>query len=385
MRSAANPEAGPSVASCGTTDWTPAGRTADAWRKVGLVSLVRAIAVAADEAALNELHASRTVFQHDGSVCLLAGYVDRLRADAMGWCPAPVADGAYNMTVDKFSRLPDNRERQRRDNTTDCRCYFFSYLSFLGERNVPEGYWETIEGERVASRILQRHVRRHFRLSVLECRRHGFMTRYVWRLPQGSMTLLMPRDISGSERRRWLRRHVRDVDPTRPGERTRVQAIIDGQVGGNRHVSIDHMAGLPQPRNGPSPASSLLDGLANGEERTDLGRVVAEEKADAVDDQRPAIRALGADALRRLVLRIFSDLSEGCLDSSRVADEFNLSRATLSRFAGTRWQRRTSPTVPDLYRNTARLLVRDPDFILAARAAGVWPCVRRIANDGRQY
>ena len=63
----------------------------------------------------------------------------------------------------------------------------------------------------------------------------------------------------------------------------------------------------------------------------------------------------------------------------------SLSKATLSRFAGTKWSAQTdsgrASFVPDLWRNTARTLAGHPDFVVAAKEAGVWQQVQVVLSD----
>jgi len=111
---------------------------------------------------------------------------------------------------------------------------------------------------------------------------------------------------------------------------------------------------------------------------SDLAATVAQEKAEAIHEQRPAIQALGVSALRALVLRIFDALAEGHYEDSMLADAFGLSKATFSRFAGSRWQAGDNARVPDLWLNVARTLSAHTAFGEAAQRAGVWARVEEV-------
>jgi hypothetical protein len=111
-----------------------------------------------------------------------------------------------------------------------------------------------------------------------------------------------------------------------------------------------------------------------------LAETVAGEKVNNLEGQRKAIRALGGPNLRILILRVFEDLSRECYRDSALADAFSLSKATFSRFAGSRWQTNSKSVVPDLWANTAKVLAHHSDFVEMAREAGVWPQIEVIVR-----
>ena len=96
-----------------------------------------------------------------------------------------------------------------------------------------------------------------------------------------------------------------------------------------------------------------------------------------------AIRALGKSRLKQLILRIFDELNEEAYEEKRLADAFGLSRATFSRFAGSRWKSHSSGQIPDLWANTAQTLAGHGRFVEAAEEAGVWDEVQKIVTGNR--
>ena len=102
----------------------------------------------------------------------------------------------------------------------------------------------------------------------------------------------------------------------------------------------------------------------------DLGKTVALEKTKLIKTQRPAIKKLGPLRLRSLIERIFSDLEDGCFKDGTVAADFGISKSTFSRFAGSDWLKSKSG-VPDLWRNTAEVVMAYPVFRNAVNTDGI--------------
>ena len=115
-----------------------------------------------------------------------------------------------------------------------------------------------------------------------------------------------------------------------------------------------------------------------------LPQAVADEKAGPrLAQLRPAIRRLGGANVRRLILRIFDELADGCYEDKRVSRAFGLSPAALSRFAGTRWESASGSRPPDLFANAARVLAAYEPFTEAAKQAGVWDQVQMTLQNAR--
>jgi len=228
---------------------------------------------------------------------------------------------------------------------------------------------------------------RHFYLSCLDARRRGdrTRTRFAWSVGGGVIYVWLPSRLPGSQRREWLEANIDDPDPERPGEAKRVQAIIDLRLGRVSILSLGHNTHkLPTGRVEEAPLRCLLEGevTARG-----LAETVAGEKVNNLEGQRKAIRALGGPKLHRLILRVFEDLSRECYRDSELAIAFGISKATLSRFAGSRWQTNSKSVVPDLWANTAKVLAHHSAFVEMARDAGVWPQIEMTvsAEDLRNF
>ena len=237
--------------------------------------------------------------------------------------------------------------------------YYRAYLKRLEKEfkaSPPEG---EIEREMKAARIMQGLVRRQFYFSLLEANRRSnpFRSRYDWKVNGGSITLYFPMTIHGADRRKWLEEHVdiKKIDPFSGCEPERIQWVINQYFINNRLVPIDDIQNLLDEKTIPThwPEEDSVRSLA---------QVVSEEKAANLKSQRPAVKVLGREKLKQLILRIFDDIPDPDYSDGKLAQAFGLSRATFSRFAGSQWHKKDGASIPDLWRNTAKILSENPDF-----------------------
>lgn len=342
-----------------------------------------------DRQALKEFHEARPVFRlKGGPPLLLIQFLDHLRdlSWALGLAGGEQAllDEAYDLTVDKFVHVPpDKNSFSSGRRGPDCRPVFAAFAEAMADLVQASDQAESIQQEMLAARVLQERVIRAFRRSCLDARRscNPSRSRYAWQVDGHVLYVWLPRSLEAGRRRQWLEENVPDVSPARSGERYRVQAIVDDRLGIASHLSIDEEGFSVASRNRfDSPADRLISQeiTCNG-----LAEAVGREKADALDEQRPAIRALGGAKLGALIQRIFRDLSDGCYEEKQLASEFGLSRPTLSRFAGSRWELRSAKAIPDLWANTAATLANHAPFADAAKEAGVWDRVQEATGMGR--
>jgi len=161
-------------------------------------------------------------------------------------------------------------------------------------------------------------------------------------------------ELPGSICNKWLRERFPDVDPDRPGERDRLQTAIDKTISRKHIQSLCDKEGLNIDI--PVDVGSPLDMLSLQLNDQGLAETVANEKSDNLELQRPAVRMLGAQNLRRMILQIFADIASDSYNAAVVADRFGISRPSICRFAGTRWHGAESPQIPDLWKNTAQVL-----------------------------
>ena len=358
---------------------------------LSLLRLAELIARDSNSQALSELHENRSVFYyHDGRPLRLAEFVDRLRQSkpAWRWCgrKLDILVGAYDLTVSKFSHLPDVKENdaQMKQQGPDCRLYYAAYIRHATKKIETESYNSKIEKEDRMAILLQNFVIHHFRLSCLECNRTGpeLTRRYLWKQKGATLSVRLPVQITGSQCGSWLAENIGDVDPDRPGERERVQSLLDRLTAKQRIFSLDSIDKNEIPVSLPRRSVTEQEIEING-----LARAVADEKADNIAFQRPAIQQLGKEKLRELINQIFDCLANGEYEASRIAVNAGISQATFSRFAGSRWSSHAeidpNATVPDLWRNTAESLAGHPAFVEAAQTAGLWRRIKQIAATGK--
>jgi len=189
----------------------------------------------------------------------------------------------------------------------------------------------------------------------------------------GELILWYPSYMTAKKFRQWLEANIKDVDPRRPGEQKRIRAIIDEKRPRGYHVPLD----VP----GTEKTSVSEDGLSSIEFYENFGFIgsladaVAQEKARNIRKLRPAIMKLGKRAVERLILQVFSALASGEYELTRFAQEYGVSKSTLSRFAGSRWFEEFENTetvkIPDLWKNTARILAENPVFMKTVLRSGV--------------
>lgn len=382
--------------------YLPQKRTLPPYRIMSLEALLEEVVEHGDPEALRELHDNRFLFGRARERRLrLAEYVDRLRVAAVNGIPSfrrcsdDVADRAYSLTIDKFSSLPrgnsnvgdeeGNEAPTRR--AVNCLNYLRPVLTLYRAIVAEKPEMGALQRETLISRLLERHVVRHFDLSIAECLRSAnpFASRYEWKLDGRSLYLWFPIDFPGHARAAWLEANVEDPDPYRPGEKRRVQDSIDRRLAKGRHVYLEECenAGTAVSTSQSSLSFAVLYGIST----EGLAKVVAEEKALNIQYQRPALKRMGATRLRDMILHIFDKLDSGEYNDGEIADRYSVSRASFSRFAGSRWQRadtgHNGARIPDLFVNMAHILASHNDFVEAAKGAGVWPKVREIVQECR--
>ena len=358
------------------------------YRSLSLPELADRIVEHADRLALRELQDNRPLFRLKGSPpMLLAEFVDALRdtswAQGLAGYDHEVLERAYDLTIDKFANL--SKERDFRPHLKcaelDCRYNFKAFLKAAGKWVEEDPGAHPLQREAAAARILQRLVANHFRLSCMEAKRstNPMRSRYGWHVDGGTINVWMPVSVQRNARRTWLEANVVDPDPSRPDEQLRVQSIIDKRLGVPHLVSLNHQH-YGATRTRPHDETPALSIQAKIDARG-LTTVVADEKAENMDRQRPAIRALGESALRQLIRCILGDLSDGCYEEKRLAQAFGLSRATFSRFAGSRWRTHPSARPPDLWANVAQTIANHQPLVEAAKDAGVWGRVEHLLQE----
>lgn len=365
------------------------------YRHMPLLELARWIAFGSDRMALNELHENRRVFRYGQEDSLrMAELLFRLKESGLAkkWTGSDemAMENAYDLTIDKFSNLPAaDGERQRAPETrgSDCRYYYRAFYEHVVARLPKKKRRRSqIKVEQMAVAKLQHMVIWHFHLSCLESRRRAqhLVRRYLWQKDGCTLGIWMPSALPGQQCRQWLETNVPDCDPTRVGERQRVQDIANRLLTRPRKIPLYAVDGGAD--NIAAPMDSVSSMIEAEISMHGLARTVAEEKAQNIDHQRPAIQALGKEKLEQLVLGIFDGLVRDECCAKNLADAFGLSHATLSRFAGRRWRADEGGAfrkgLPDLWQNTARILASHSAFVEAANQARLLGDASSILTSG---
>jgi len=351
----------------------PGNSTELQYHKLPLVQLIAAIVHYSDRFALEELHSNRTLFSYGGEppLCFI-DFLNKLRESEirMGWSTGNMVetvDRAFDLTIDKFTRLPAED-----DPGVDCRVYFKAFLDGMaGGRGI--------RNEAKAAAFLQGLVRRHFYFSLLEAERktNPFWSRYNWEVKGGTICVWLPVWLKGRKRREWLEKNIDFPNPEHPEEQQRVQGIINQNFPKGGFVAIEERGWIADKQDHVTPSRE-------GEsQKFFLAETVAEEKGRNIEEQRLAIKALGEKKLKQLVLRIFNDLKNERYKDMEVARDFGLTKATFSRFAGSKWLRGKTG-IPDLWQNTAEVLSANPDLKEIAIRTGVWKKVKATLEKGGQ-
>ena len=358
--------------------------------KLTLQQLAERITDSSDLVALKELHDNRAIFHNQQKRPIhMADYiaglmVSRMAKSRCGGDDSVLAD-AYNLTIDKFCNLHTEQAdpQQQEPFGSDCRYYYHAFLSYVkGELKATSPH-NAIESEILLAQILRRLVKYHFFRSCQEAKRRAqkFKRRYVLKIGGKILYLWLPWDLTGQHCRQWLGANVPDIDPQRPGEQDRIQAIIDRRL---TQRNIYYLSELNRTAERLPPSSErMLPTLQDQISVKGLAEAVAIEKAENITQQRRTIQRLGEERLTQLIRMIFTRLANGEYVEKEVASHFGLSFSTLSRFAGSHFRYRCEDamltTIPDLWRNTAGVLSSHPDFVTAAQQSGVWKRIRNIS------
>lgn len=361
------------------------------YAKLSLIQLIRFVVSNQDQFALLELHRHRKPFRHKEKeqLCIVE-FIDALRQEKSNSWGTALADAAYELTVDKFSNLPETEtdletpmepeDSRVKRKGPDCRCYYRAFWERMEKLQSSQPIQNPIAAELLAVKVLQNLVKRHFYFSYLECKRktNPWVSRYLWKVNGKTMNVWLPIILAGKERKKWLETHIRDVDPNRPGEKDRVQRIINQHWSNGKLIRFHDNLGVTKHPEENNRLRSELDFQSLNQ----FANLVAEEKAESIDQQRPTIQTLGKENLKNLIQKIFQELEQGTYRDGEIAREFGLSKSTFSRFAGSRWDENPDDVkkgeIPDLWINIAGIIIKNPGLAETAREAGVWSRIQAI-------
>jgi len=349
------------------------------------VELVRRIVEDSDRLALRVLLETRKLFHlRDEPPLLLPKFLMKLRdrlapPQRFDIDQGKLADCTYDLALARYSNFPNlPQKRQDSDDYSprakgpDCRNYYRAFLRSM-QCLIDQGEIKNQE-ESSAANLLQSLVYKNFLWSKLECERDTpFSIRYTWDVEGVKLTLWYPSYMTAREFREWLKVNIKDVNPETPNEQGRIQDLIDANLKRGYHISLDKgRMGETLGTEEECPSIELHEALVFVDS---LAEAVAGEKVKNSDKLRPAIKRLGKKAIKSLILQIFSDIALGEYEATQIAQHYGISKATLSRFAGSMWFEKTgdnkSVTIPDLWQNTAGILAGNHVFMETVLTSGV--------------
>jgi hypothetical protein len=233
-------------------------------------------------------------------------------------------------------------------------------------------------------KIFQYFIDKHYTLSLLEAFRQAdrFWSRYYWNLSDGSkICVKLPVILEGKKRREWLEKNIDNPDPKRFGETQRIQEIINRNFIKERFSPIETASAFFKTETS-DPEKNLWYKL-DEYHGIMLSKLVAKEMTTNISELRPAIRKLGKSQLEKMILQIFDELPNDSYTDANIARSYGLSRATFSRFAGSKWSQ-NGARIPTLWKATAIFLAKNAIFMELAEKASVREKVKSFAAKSEQ-
>jgi hypothetical protein len=341
------------------------------------VDLIRLIVEEADATALEVFLESRKLFHSkDRSSLLLPEYLLILRNRIIPADDSEIADCAYDLTLAKYSNIPEGKEKAGRSlvkfANVDCRFYYSAFLRKIARRIEQGKIRSQIQEEHEAGKVLQSMVYNNFLRSKRECgRSNQLSTRYRWQVGGSNVYLRYPSYLTADEFRKWLEQQSGSFDPNNPHEKNLLQELADREFGKGEFVSFDDLEGQRVMGEVNETVEDSPEGYQFAE---NLGNAVAARKVKNIRRLRPGIRRIGKEKIEEMILQIFRDLSNDEYELSKVATRYGVSNATMSRFAGSKWFERIAGeetlAIPDLWRNTAKILAENTTFMEMVAVSG---------------
>jgi len=347
----------------------PARSITNKYDGLSIVELAELIVENSDAAALKELAEKRTPIYHKDKWISLVRFIDQLRQSkkrfkfAFG-TSAEVDDitgQAVKILYTRFTNLPGNEG-------PDCRNRYRELLRQIQVENASAEEHSQLVIERIAQEKLRSLLINQFVHCLKEANREAneFFRRYTWQVDHGKIELLRPVWISTGEFRLWLEENTKDCRLEDQQARKRIQDKIYDEFGRGGRYSLAKAAHLADdPPKLDSPVNILAE-------------LTADKKVAELKSLRPSIRALGPVKIRLLVLEILYGLTHDSYRDIETAKNFGLSKAALSRFAGSRWGKGKDLSPPDLWRNVFEVAAGDAKFTEAIVGLGIKGAIEKI-------
>lgn len=349
-------------------------------QKEPTIQLIRRIFKDSDRLALEVFLETRRLFQiRDNPPLLLSEFLSKLRdriapPDKHDANDYDLAYCAYDLTLAKYSNIPTPTTVEStpdkyaiKGSNTDCRHYYRAFLKKFEEQKKQETIESEVQKEMKAGKLLQALVWKNFLRSKLDCKRDTpFSIRYTWEKDGKNIYVWYPSYMTSKEFKFWLEETIFDINLNNlKKEQRRIQAIIDKRLGKVRQIS-EEVSEFENILYAKEESSSIE--FKEGRIFTqNLSKFVAKEKAENLVRLRPGIKKLGKTVVMRMILDIFRAIEHDKYEVTQIANKYGVSKATLSRFAGSTWfekiENNESVVVPDLWKNTAQVLAGNPVFM----------------------
>lgn len=362
------------------------------YASLSTLELITRVHKQSEQEALNFLLSNRKLIQHEGKWHLLSDFLWNLRQE---WYRPYIIiprdesgleeklDLIYDRTLQKFSILKPLTETVLIPGPYCNQQYKRIYDEFHGMIK-PQPVFTEIERESQISRIYKKTVVNHLRYSWLEvCRlTNRFFSRYRWQVGKKCIELKKPIRIAGHSFRKWLEENIPDPDPDQRDEKERVQTIINAAFGFGSvsSMEIDEDSNW-EVSTQEDPIKDQYDEYVSH----NLYESVAREKALTLRKLRPAIRKLGQEKVKCLVLQILNMYLENIQSDEEIAREYGISKSTFSRFAGRNWKKGAAGSyqIPDLWRNMAGVILKNSIFSETALSLGIGDMLEEITQPAK--
>ncbi len=285
-------------------------------------------------------------------------------------------DLVYDRTLKKFSNFePD--DPQKTDDGPYCNTYYKKLYDSVSKIQSKNPRFTLLQEEIEIERLFQKFVIKHINYSWKEVLRstNTKYSRYRWNHNNEALELKRPSWIKADKFKKWLEETFSKKLPI--ASRGFIQNIIYETYGYGENIDIN------EHNEWDHEISSLENPLELGHSeyiQNNLYETVADEKAENIEKLKPAIRKLGKNKVKKLVLHILDEFVEDSTKDIDIAREFNLSKATFSRFAGRDWKKNPDKTIPDLWQNIAQVIIKNENFSEFAKGLGIIDIIQKITK-----
>ncbi|MFC1607956.1 hypothetical protein ACFL47_08300 [Candidatus Latescibacterota bacterium] len=330
-----------------------------------------------DRDVLNHLMEFRRIIHHGETWILIPEYILYLSLNRI-----PINDFKPELEdYEAFEQRVNDLTRARflefaKKNTEGKGC-LKQYSHILETTRSSECLESSIKMEQLISAELKKSIWQHFKYCINEGQRqiNPFQKRYEWwREGKKHMILYRPTTIDTSIVSRWLNESFPVIDDTDPEFKEKVQQALDQRFGSGFFVRINELY-----NNGHQKFEPTVEpkGYDESPDYRDIIMKIVQRKDLEFEELRPGIQKLGRERMKELVVDILESNAKGKYEQNKIAKAFGISKSTMSRFSGTKWQIGQAG-VPDLWQNAIRVILTKPEFVEFAAENGLERVIRKL-------